>query len=1723
MIVGRLCQSGGPCQSHLTAAFSGRDSNEGHNLNIQWTQSGKFNLVVDVQQLQMGLHATYYASETLSQPVSSAPVPFFDFSRELGQQPPGSLPSNHTFSVRWRGYFWPHHALLYTVYAGVSSVDDRIRVWVDSSLVVDMWWSLSGTEGRGTVVNLAGVLSEIVVEYKQLAGASGASLRWYNTAITSDDELKGPSLYHQISETKSKTFDLTVVAGPICGATSYIRGSGLTMATAGQESIFTLVPRDLFYNLALTMQVEIFISNDKLNQGSITSIQLPSLEHEVRFVPYLAGTSLLSVSVLEGGGLWATYYNGIQFDEPWSSVWDNNIDHAWRIASPGFGLPADYFSVRWSGFVTPPDEKHFLSMLGANQSKSMTHVSYITSDCISMQLNSSEIYSTCSNNSPSYLNIMSNIKERYSILLEYQAIVGDAGCQLTLSRSDTSWIPFTVPSDMLMGVTTLMGSPSTLQVVAGEPKLSDCMTSGLTIHTAGAISIFLLRCTDSYANKIPYFPAVYHRKRLGLPSRTFLNSAKAGDPSLSVFNLMEYVSGYFGDRIFAVVPGGLWATYYEGTGFHPFDVKLNSVQDTISSNVDFPELSMLGKPGTVRMAAFWNVSTDPMQYVSANVAEVDNRVKLWCDSLLIIDQWSSLSGTRMEAVLLFNNTRKANTSFYSNLHEIRLEYKKYTGIFRFSIKVSPNQQDEHLISSSALLSARPLKNMDSDLFNFDGVSNFVKSADVCGEACFISGLGVSFATVGSPSVFILHAKDEFQNPCESFSHGLAFRQAHNYLGGISHEAIAVGQVRASYVPKIEGEYSTSLCLVQGHGLFATYFSRIDFNNPVSAFKEPFIDFSVESGQQPPGSVGIDVSFSVRWSGFVMAQASQVYTLYAYISGIDERLRLWVDTSLVVDLWQQLPGTKGSGIIAFPYANEFHDLRVEYMQGSGSMGVVLKWESDILDTSTNVIGSRPGDSLDLATIGSYALFSCSYLKIQNYFITVQGNDSFLCNSFTHQFGNVLSIATAGIYASFRITLQGNYSVALNDSTNLALLEISSVEVSSEKAMSKLTYTSSKLQNMSYTLLYSLTRSGEYFFSINAAKSGGLIATYFDNMHFLDSKLHSTRVQLDSNFNFFWTEQYPIFNNGPVSTNDYVSIRWKGYLMPSKSGMYTFLTAVRQSVSGGESCLSCFDATRLRLNTTMVVDSWGHPVSLANGSIFLTEGTIYEIEIHYRHFRGNASFQLLWMSSSIPRTVISKEYFMYTPCQLNKEPFRFVVKSGAMALEKTNFTLHSSMVTAGMYAIMYIWPSDAYGNDCVVPNEFALKVSLDSSTLAGVQFPVNITGLAEPYKYGASFPVFRSGSHTILASGLSSGGLQATYFASDIFLNSSFTRLDTVLDFSFEVGVQSVRSLSLSIPFSIRWAGFLRPSIAGVHTVYAGISGIDERIRVWVDSSLVVDMWRNLSGTEGSGTVNFGTAFGFFNTVIEYRQHSGNSGAKLSWSTSAFLKSPISPKHFFTGPEIIQKFDIVVFSGRPSIKSTATGAGLSAVTSGLFSRFTVVSRDEYGNIATSALFSDYVPHLFNPHPLYDVTYKSIVQGIIAITFSVRCQNCSGPFGILLGGVSHISGSPWILSVTQALSCSSLSTAFGSGLSIATAGVFQNLFIIARDMFLNLKSDLAFTEAPFLATVCEDNLIFSSSLAMQSCSEIWPFDFLSSGTLSTRIRATKSGYYRLNLILPTGLKTH
>lgn len=125
---------------------------------------------------------------------------------------------------------------------------------------------------------------------------------------------------------------------------------------------------------------------------------------------------------------------------------------------------------------------------------------------------------------------------------------------------------------------------------------------------------------------------------------------------------------------------------------------------------------------------------------------------------------------------------------------------------------------------------------------------------------------------------------------------------------------------------------------QGIGLKGEYYSGTDFSQLSFSRLDPAIDFDWGGGS-PDGSLDKD-SFSIRWTGMVLPEFSELYTFYTETHG---GARLWVNDQLLVDQWNANGMTYQSGTVAL-IAGESYEIKMEYKEDLGSAQTRLLWSS-----------------------------------------------------------------------------------------------------------------------------------------------------------------------------------------------------------------------------------------------------------------------------------------------------------------------------------------------------------------------------------------------------------------------------------------------------------------------------------------------------------------------------------------------------------------------------------------------------------------------------------------------------------------------------------------------------------------------------------------------------------------------------------------------------------
>ncbi len=125
----------------------------------------------------------------------------------------------------------------------------------------------------------------------------------------------------------------------------------------------------------------------------------------------------------------------------------------------------------------------------------------------------------------------------------------------------------------------------------------------------------------------------------------------------------------------------------------------------------------------------------------------------------------------------------------------------------------------------------------------------------------------------------------------------------------------------------------------GTGLSGDYYNNADFTAKVAARVDGPIDFDWGVGA-PIGGVGAD-TFSVRWFGQVEPEFSEEYTFHVTA---DDGVRLWVDDRVVAVrayASPQQPTVRGRVTLE---AGRRTNIRLEYIENSGSAKVRLEWSS-----------------------------------------------------------------------------------------------------------------------------------------------------------------------------------------------------------------------------------------------------------------------------------------------------------------------------------------------------------------------------------------------------------------------------------------------------------------------------------------------------------------------------------------------------------------------------------------------------------------------------------------------------------------------------------------------------------------------------------------------------------------------------------------------------------
>ncbi len=140
----------------------------------------------------------------------------------------------------------------------------------------------------------------------------------------------------------------------------------------------------------------------------------------------------------------------------------------------------------------------------------------------------------------------------------------------------------------------------------------------------------------------------------------------------------------------------------------------------------------------------------------------------------------------------------------------------------------------------------------------------------------------------------------------------------------------------------------------------------------------------------------------------------------------------------------------------------------------------------------------------------------------------------------------------------------------------------------------------------------------FESILAGKGTGLTVSYYDNMAFEGDPV-ATEIDPVIDHQYLLREPYP-----GVPIDDF-GIRWKGFIQPYRSGVYTFTVFAD-------------DGVFVEIDGHTVIQQWSPGVNYEKGTIYLEAGRLYPLHIRLYDWAWGSHISFRWSGVDFPEEVV-----------------------------------------------------------------------------------------------------------------------------------------------------------------------------------------------------------------------------------------------------------------------------------------------------------------------------------------------------------------------------------------------------------------------------------------------------------------------------------------------------
>jgi hypothetical protein len=1011
--------------------------------------------------------------------------------------------------------------------------------------------------------------------------------------------------------------------------------------------------------------------------------------------------------------------------------------------------------------------------------------------------------------------------------------------------------------------------------------------SGLSIATHGLPSRFTILARDSYGNvnagsrwiafdssalKYQYLTSTV----VGSEHRFLRNSISSSElRSLSVL---------------LITAGPLSATFYADSNFvNPFsveDVEVNTQQ------FDFLTSKILHSK-SVRFSG----------YVRTN--------RRFATPFLFSNCHSSCAQVRIDGVLVYSCEAVSQLSISPGTwFYLQIEHACMPGSFAGFI--AARMIIEESVSSAFLssVSVFRVQHSNGSPFKIHAASGYPFS-----KAFLAQGNGLSICTFGMLATFSIFIRDS-QRALTSLSGSVVDLTVTGKNSSIEQSDVLSCQSLERVTNACSYSYfcgSTTFRIFRLNarvpGLMAEYHETAAFKDymqqgAIQGFSRIQYDLNSDDAIFSPNAVASDKSFgshffSVRWTGLIQAQFSEVHTLRCSSYG---SVKLYIDGIMILNKQSTMQSQFVEGTVALLRRN-FVDIRIDYVHMMGKFGIKLEWQSKSqpkTDVPASALWhSESGSMLD-ATVSA-----------------VSGTPLFSGSKFT---GSGLTIATAGIMASFKLSISD--AVSFPGTSQM----LSLVQRLGGPMISPIRQTWINSDNSgNYLVSYTPSIVGDYFFDTMLLTPGALTSTVYASSLFLNplSSIGPVGLYLDDG-SFAQSLQ-------SASLLSRMSASWKGFFNPASASITTFKIQLG----------SASDKVRIVVDGTILFDkkiSTMQSATSMSATIFLADSnSFYDIEIDFAHSAGSLKFSVETQHGLIP----SSRLFIKRP--IGSPPQSLLVRAAAACASTTKVMGAGSVkqLASGLRGSIELHIRDAFNNPTSIGTSYVRATAYASQCSEDALFcdtPVSfVVNALSQSVWNIDVHLTRSGKWSVVVALSQPGSLFATYYSSAGFV-SPIAAAPVSLNAKPAVESKSLRILGFIKPIetyktvSFKWSN--------LHMYYPSL---------YIDSLFVRSRAANFTASSSVSDAINKTVFDgrFHDLMIDVPYLQPGSQLGLLWSFENVSWTVVPSQRMFTREHVDQFLIDVLPEKTCASTSYINGQSVTIATCGVLMTFSIISRDRYSN--------------------------------------------------------------------------------------------------------------------------------------------------------------------------------